>query len=256
MDYRERSITETIKKMLESQYEILDSHKATLRKLKVGKLIVRNRGGRIYYSELIDNMELGITKDVVRRHKVIHAHFLRCEIYNLEKRIEILESALNSFDKRKVKNINSYIRKEDVVRSRYPYDAWQWMKGEYDINSFHSEALQYETILGTLVRSKSELNIANALERMGIPYRYEQKIYLDSGYQYPDFTILKLDKSILIWEHNGLMDDLEYAEKAMLRTRRYEESGYRQHRDLIITYEDDIRTPQQIENIIKRYIFF
>ena len=178
------------------------------------------------------------------------------ELYNLEKRIDILESTLNSFNKRKVKNINSYIRKEDVARSIYPYDAWQWMKGEYDTNSFHREALQYETMLGTMVRSKSELNIANALERMGIPYRYEQKIYLNSGHHYPDFTILKMDKSILIWEHNGLMDDLEYAEKALLRTQRYEESGYRQHRDLIITYEDDIRTPQQIENIIKRYVFF
>ena len=130
------------------------------------------------------------------------------------------------------------------------------MKAEYDTNPAYQENLRYMTTLGTRVRSKSELNIAKTLERLGVPYRYEQKMYVNGRTLYPDFTILLPNRDTLIWEHNGLMDDESYANRSYIKMREYEKIGYRQHRNLIITYEDDIRKPEQIERIVEKYYMF
>lgn len=130
----------------------------------------------------------------------------------------------------------------------------QYLKSEIETNTIYPEALKYKTLLGVMVRSKSEANIANTLERLGVPYRYEQQTEIFGHTCYPDFTIRKYDGTLVIWEHNGMMNDEDYANKAAAKTRRYEADGYRQHKNLIITYEDDIRMPEQIEEIVKRFI--
>ena len=241
MDY----VKEMIEKLLFDQYSRLSLMKDERKRIKGGAIKRRKKGNQYYYTEVVNGKEFGITKDAERVKLLQRKQRITKEMQVIKKRIDILEKAIE-----KIRNHKTY------TYANYSLSDYKWMTSNFESNPIFPEALQYKTLMGTMVRSKSELNIANALERLGVPYRYEAKIDLVESTYYPDFTILKMDKSILIWEHNGLMDDLEYAEKAMLRTQRYEESGYRQHRDLIITYEDDIRTPQQIENIIKRYVFF
>lgn len=56
---------------------------------------------------------------------------------------------------------------------------------ERDTTEFFSEK-------GERMRSKSEVLIANALYKRGIPYKYECPVLLPSGImKYPDFTVLK-----------------------------------------------------------------
>lgn len=50
------------------------------------------------------------------------------------------------------------------------------------------------------------------------------------------------------------MHDEDYANKAAVKTKQYEAAGYRQHKNLIITYEADIRMPEQIEEIARRFL--
>lgn len=95
------------------------------------------------------------------------------------------------------------------------------------------------TDLGEHVRSKSEVLIANQLARNNIPYHYEQPLYLD-GFStvYPDFTVLNTrTRKTYYWEHNGMIDDIQYAERAVRKLTAYEMSGHHPGIDLILTFE-------------------
>ena len=77
---------------------------------------------------------------------------------------------------------------------------------------FLEEGLIYRTERGDLVRSKSELVIADKLHARGIDYAYEQPLVLPNGRtRYPDFTIADHAHGVTFyWEHLGMLDDQGY----------------------------------------------
>ena len=77
---------------------------------------------------------------------------------------------------------------------------------------FLEEGLIHRTERGDLVRSKSELVIADKLHARGIDYAYEQPLVLSNGHtRYPDFTISDDAKGeVFYWEHLGMLDDPGY----------------------------------------------
>ena len=93
--------------------------------------------------------------------------------------------------------------------------AKYWLGIPYNGKEISEYATCYETNRKEKVRSKSELNIANALAARGIPYKYECPLTLKNGITiYPDFTILNVkERKVIYWEHRGMMDDKEYAKK-------------------------------------------
>lgn len=115
----------------------------------------------------------------------------------------------------------------------------------------------YETNRGERVRSKSELNIANALAKHGIPYKYECPLTLRNGkVVYPDFTILDIKKrEEIYWEHRGMMDSEDYASHAVFKVKEYLRSGILIGKNLIIT-EESTANPlgtNEIEAVIAGY---
>lgn len=133
----------------------------------------------------------------------------------------------------------------------------QWCSFEYVGKEIRADTQQYHTDMGEIVRSKSELNIANALHKYGIPYRYECPLKLKNGETiYPDFTILnKATRNNVYWEHRGMMDDRAYAKHAVQRIKDYEKSNIWLGSNLIITEETSTTTlgTMEIEAIIKNY---
>ena len=117
--------------------------------------------------------------------------------------------------------------------------AARWRREEYVPNPHDKVWTDFVTDRGERVRSKSELIIANQLERRGIPYRYECPVYLEGpGTVYPDFTVLNVRfRRELLWEHLGMMDDPEYVEKAVRKQSAYLRNGYIPGRNLILTAE-------------------
>ena len=116
----------------------------------------------------------------------------------------------------------------------------------------------YETNRKEKVRSKSELNIANALAAKGIPYKYECPLVLKNGNTiHPDFTVLNIrERRVIYWEHRGMMDDKDYARNAVARTKTYMANGFYLGTSLIIT-EETSATPlgtNEIEAVIKKYV--
>jgi len=242
------------KRMIESGIEILQKELAQLKtekkQLKGGRLKQRKRGNKIYYTEYINGKEKGITGDEQKIQILARKDEIDRIIMRVEYELEVFQKAAR--DLKRLKKAQDSLH----VNGSYSLDDWKWMREPFQSNPLYPEHLQYVTKMGTVVRTKSELAIANALERNGIPYRYEQRIVVSGKVYYPDFTIRKPDGSIVIWEHNGAMDIEGYSEKAAERTFRYEEEGFRQHNNLIITYEDDIKSQEDIDKIIQRFVIF
>ena len=113
-----------------------------------------------------------------------------------------------------------------------------WESEDYYSDAGYPEALLYKTIKGHRVRSKSEVIIADALYKSGIPYRYEWTRYFRGKKLSPDFTLRDPQTGkIIIWEHAGLMDDPDYVMTLANKLILYAEAGYRLGDNLIITME-------------------
>lgn len=91
---------------------------------------------------------------------------------------------------------------------------------------------------GDLVRSKSEVLIADALFDAGVQYRYEAVIKGQGWQHYPDYTILHpATREIVLWEHLGRMDDEKYVRKQFYKLIHYAETGFTLNNNLIMTLE-------------------
>jgi len=79
-----------------------------------------------------------------------------------------------------------------------------------NIQSWYEEGKIYHTLSDYMVRSKSEVIIANMLFERDIPFKYESPLFAPDGTFYlPDFTITWRGEE-WYWEHLGLMDEEKY----------------------------------------------
>lgn len=92
------------------------------------------------------------------------------------------------------------------------------------------------------MRSKSEVLIANTLNRMNIPYKYECPIQISNKLSlYPDFTILDVkNRKEKYWEHLGKMGDMAYVAKNIWKLDEYKKLNIRLGINLFVTYENGV----------------
>ena len=130
----------------------------------------------------------------------------------------------------------------------------QWLAEPFEAGVFDSSEVEYYTNKNERVRSKSEIMIANALERHNVPYKYECPLYLDGlGLIHPDFTTLNVKRrKIYYWEHLGKMDDTDYSRKNVYRINTYIKNGIMPGENLILTMETS--TLPLDSRIIDRFI--
>ena len=124
-----------------------------------------------------------------------------------------------------------------VLGQRGMSDALRWANAKYDKYDRFAEYRRHRTSRGLMVRSKSEVLIAEALYEAGIPFRYEQLLYIGNVSYAPDFTILRADGKIFYWEHQGLMSDPVYFERYFSKIRAYFSEGIVPWDNLILTYD-------------------
>ena len=134
----------------------------------------------------------------------------------------------------------------------------EWQKVEWTGHPFSEDAPQLFTTKGERVRSKSEVQIADSLNRLGIPYRYEYPLRLKNGINiYPDFYCLNVrTRQELYWEHFGMMDNPEYAKNAVQKLHQYNSIQIIPGKNLIITMETSTSplNVKYIEQQIKSYL--
>ena len=135
----------------------------------------------------------------------------------------------------------------------------KWIATPYEKKPFaEDDETEFYTDNGERVRSKSEVLIANAMKKHGIPYKYECPIVLKGiGKIHPDFTALNIRRrKIYYWEHLGKMDDPDYARKNTFRLNMYEKNGLF-HGDSLITTRETSPLPldtKLLDRIIDHYL--
>ena len=92
----------------------------------------------------------------------------------------------------------------------------------------YAEHLIHRTERGHLVRSKSELVIANMLSQMDIDYEYERVCdgTTEPGRLRPDFSFVTPEGDLIIWEHLGMLDRPDYKRGWDWKRNWYERNGF------------------------------
>ena len=197
-----------------------------------------------------------------KAQKVLQREFCENKIEELALKKSFIEKY-----QRQLKKIHHKIRRFDNENSDYrrllknafvpnQEELQEWMRVPYDGNPYMREQRIYETTDGNFVRSKSEVMICTALQKNGVPYRYECPLDLGDGIIYPDFTIMHpRTRKIYYWEHAGMLDNLDYLDHHLQKERRYIRAGIYPDVNLILTHEtkEHPLTPQRIERTIQEF---
>lgn len=143
---------------------------------------------------------------------------------------------------------------------------WKQVPNQGESKPFAEDAPRYYTANGERVRSKSEVIIADALLRNGVPYRYEYPVKLKrenigGGFGsvtfFPDFLCLNVrTRGEFYWEHFGKMDDLDYSNNVVGKINLYAANDYLPGRNLIFTMEsgEDSLDTRVVEKMIKEFL--
>ena len=104
----------------------------------------------------------------------------------------------------------------------------------------HGENLRHTAIDGTVVRSKSEVIIANMLFLNNIPYVYECPYFFDGDILKFDITALStIDyETEVVVEHQGMMDLPAYQDKYMHSLMTCLGYGLTPNIDIFFTFDD------------------
>lgn len=247
-----RSNTEEIKKLLEVREKYLVQLKQekeyNLKSVPEGCLRICKKGNKAQYyyrndpknfnGVYIAEKEMPFIRTLAQKdydEKVLRA---------VEKELKIIHKYLPEFSKTSAEQIYEKLHPERrkliaPIRETDEQYLKKWTEKSYKGKEFDDNITGFYTAREERVRSKSEVIIADTLNREGIPYKYECPIYLkEFGKIYPDFTVLNIkQRKEYYWEHLGMMDDGNYAEKAIQRIRMYEINGIFPGQKLILTYE-------------------
>lgn len=248
---------------------IKKSKEAALEKVPPGKIRVsRTKHGVQYYlrKDTSDKSGRYVRKNettLIKQHlqKAYDEKVLKIFTAELQGLRVLLQKAENAVNKvRKAYSaypaeVKKLITPVDVSDEDY---IREWMEETYEGKPIPDYLPFWETKRKERVRSKSELNIANALADRGIPYKYECPLQLSNGETvYPDFTVLNVKKrQVLYWEHRGMMDDKEYAKGAVLRLKELMKEGLFVGEELIITEETSANPlgTNEIDAVIRRFL--
>lgn len=135
--------------------------------------------------------------------------------------------------------------------------AKKWQEEEYIGKKIDAGTVGYETQRGEIVRSKSEVIIADALYYAKVPYHYEKPIKISNRIIHPDFTVLNVKtRKEYYWEHFGLLDDEEYLNKALLKLESYQKNNIREGENLILTRESKLHplNTSIVKEMIRYYL--
>ncbi len=239
-----RSILEARKTYLVT---VIKKKRESLKDVPSGSLHICKRGDQIQYYQY-DKKKTG--KIYIPKSRIDFVYSLAQKDYDekilheAEKESRLIQGVLTYYRGKTADTVYERLS-EDRQKIVKPIEKSQeefvreWSAVSYEGRGFAANAAELITDRGEQVRSKSELIIANMLNQEKIPYRYEYPISIQGmGVVYPDFTILNVrTREEILWEHQGMMDDPDYAGKAVRKEQAYIMNGYLPGKNLILTLE-------------------
>ncbi len=168
----------------------------------------------------------------------------RAELQQMEKCLKILEpkADIEGVYAAMPEVLKPYIAANKKTDKGYEQ---RWSNEKVYLNKRLKDGEGFPTLRGDRVRSKSEVIIADRLYLAGLSYRYEiffPMEFEDLDYVYPDFQILNpRTREEFLWEHLGMLDNSEYANKQLKKISGYSRKGYLPGKNLILSFESDER---------------
>lgn len=164
---------------------------------------------------------------------------------NVRKMISTLQSFLKNYAPENVDSLYNQLHPrrrclfEPLIPTQEMY-VERWRSQKYKGLHIENESSSFILLSGVRVRSKSEAIIAETLERLKIPYRYEFPLHMKNDVCiHPDFICLNVrTRKEIVWEHFGLLDKLDYVNNFVLKMRTYSRNGYVMGSNLIFTVEN------------------
>ena len=254
---------------------IIADKKSALKKAPAGNIRVDVRGDQAYFDyyrpgAFSDKRHLRTsdTRDMQLARRIAQRGYDEKVLKCAAKEFSVLKRLEKIYEGGCVEDVYPALGKarRDLIQPVRETDeqfAARWLAREYPKKIPHPDAVCYRTARGDTVYSKSEVFIADTLDKDNAPYHYEFPVRLidhKTGRPYtahPDFMVLNVRKrKEYIWEHFGKMDDPEYTAKSLAKLIDYEKAGFFPGENLIITFEtlSDPFTPAKAEFVIRHYL--
>lgn len=249
-EYKMKSIENKLIKELQELEKIAATVTKRLQSAPKGHLRISAKGKEVeYYYKMGKNdskkngrymkkSEMKLVKGIVQRDYDMHL------LAHAKDRIKAINTFLKKYKKTDLAAVYEKMkphRKELITYSVIPDEEYAriWQNTAYEGKTFDEEAAEIITERGERVRSKSEKIIADKLNLLGIPYKYECPMLLEGHiWMYPDFTILNVaTREEIYLEHFGLMDNKDYVDNMIYKLKTYERSNIYLGVNLFITYE-------------------
>ena len=234
---------------------IYNAEQKRLAKMPRGTLRVKHNGKYYQFYRFFRGKEYGIKKRPELLEAMIQKKLIDSRLNYYGKMIAELKKLLcevaplcDESDKPVLDDVIFAATGLDRDKLYYTKEELAWMNAPYEKNTANPEHLIYKTKKGLLVRSKSEVKIAEFLDEHHIPYRYDAVLKINGVWVSPDFLIMKPDGSLLLWEHFG-RDDKEYKEKNEKKIFNYFNAGHSLTSDFFFTVEADLLNMEAVEEL-------
>ncbi len=238
----------TYEQTLKEIKKVIHNLEQSIKQAPMGYIICRKTRGITRFFKTQDNKPLEyLGKDKIAQVKALaQKRYNETLLESLKEEYNVAEKALLTLKNSKKhkdlenfsKELKQFITLNPITNEGYIHEWSRTNNQELPVEYTYREP--YQTLKGDIVKSKSEILIADRLYTAKIPYIYEKPLELNGGitYRLPDFTILHpYTLETYYWEHLGRMHDEEYRQKTKNKIELYALNGIIQGTNLIITFE-------------------
>lgn len=237
---------ENLRNRLQTRLDVINKQ---LHTMPDGNLSIENRHGTLTYviTELIDGKRRrrSLAKHPTEVNELLRAKVLKAEASRLSHNITLLAAVITKYQLDPSPEFMAKTRNKWPATDPFPTEdplmspeAITWAKAPYEQSTRYPEQKKHKTRNGILVRSKSELLIAERLADHHLPFHYEEIIMADSIPLAPDFTIKRADGKLMYWEHMGMTHAKKYLETQLHKIQLYAGIDIVPWDNLIITFDD------------------
>lgn len=147
-----------------------------------------------------------------------------------------------------------YSKPQQSILARRNTNLFEYSVRDDKISIPYVEGLIHKTLSKDIVRSKSEVIIADALFNEGIPFEYEKLLEENGRRCIPDFTFADASGDPIIWEHLGLLDNPSYKASWEKKLEFYNSIGYYEGQNLFTTrdHEGGSIDSNEIKEVVDR----
>ena len=147
-----------------------------------------------------------------------------------------------------------YSKPQQSILARRNTNLFEYSVREESVSVPFVEGLIHKTLSGVIVRSKSEVIIANELFNEDIKFEYEKLIEENGHRCIPDFTFEDASGDTIIWEHLGLLDNPSYKASWEKKLAFYNSIGFEENVNLFTTrdHEDGSIDSTEIKEVVDK----